>query len=448
MKPATFPTAPPLNLRQAQALQQDTLGFMRHATAEHGHMVRYPIGFWDVYLLNHPSAAQHVLLTNWANYSRETFQFQKFSMVTGAGLLTLDGEPWLERRRLVQPAFHKQQVAGMAQHIQHALGCLVARWQPIAQQQGVVDADSALLQLALEAVTQALFGVDVSAEAAHLSQELLELMDYVVYRSQNLLAWPTAVPTPRNRRFRRRLHWFEQWLADIIARRRATAANHTDLLAMLLHTHTAAGRPLTPTEIRDECLTLLIAGYETVATGMGWMLYLLAQQPTLRHTLQQEIRHAHGGQLPTAEQTAALPLLNQTIQEGMRLYPPSWLITRRALADDVVMGYHLPAGALVAISPYLLHRHPTFWPNPEQFDLGRWTADAVAQQHKFAYIPFGGGPHLCIGKPFALLEAQLTLSSLLFHFDWELAHEEPITPRPLVTIRPHRPILLRLAPHI
>jgi cytochrome P450 len=271
-------------------------------------------------------------------------------------------------------------------------------------------------------------------------------MDYVVYRSQNLLAMPTAVPTPRNIRFRRRLRWFDGWLASLIAARRQADGSHSDLLEMLLQTHTAAGRPLSDSEIRDECLTLLIAGYETVATGMGWMLYLLSQRPELRHALRQEVQLASGGQQPTAEQVAHLPLLNQVIHESFRLYPPSWLVTRRALADDVVLGYRLPAGALVAISPYVLHRHPAFWPHPERFDLGRWTAEGESHHTKSAYIPFGGGPHLCIGKPFALLEAQLTLAAIVSQFDFELATPDPITPQALVTIRPSRPLGLKIRP--
>lgn len=440
-----FPAAPPLNLGQVRAMQTDTLGFILQAAQTYGDVVRYPIGFWDVYLLNHPEAAQQVLLDNWQNYGRDTFQFNQFSMVTGAGLLTLAGEPWLERRRLVQPAFHKQKLGGMADQIGQAIGRLIRRWEPIAQQGGLVDADAELLHLALDGVAQALFSVDLAAEAAHLSHELLALMDYVVYRSQNLLALPTAVPTPRNVRFRRRLRWFDAWLAGLIAaRRREPAHSHDDLLDLLLHTHTAAGDLLTDTEIRDECLTLLIAGYETVATSMGWMLYLLAQDPPLRAKLRAEVQAATDGRVPTWAQVAALPLLNQTIQEAMRLYPPSWLITRRAVAADVVLGHALPAGALVAISPYAMHRHPTFWPNPEAFDLGRWSAEAESGRPKYAYIPFGGGPHLCIGKPLAMLEAQLTLATILLYYDFTLATPPPISPRPLVTIRPSKTIHYKL----
>ena len=435
-----FPTPPHgITLREAREMQSDTLGFMLRAVQAHGHLLRYPVGFWDVYLLNHPEAVQRVLLDNWQNYGRDTFQFNKFSMVTGAGLLTLDGERWLARRRLVQPGFHKQKLGGMAEQIGLAVGRLLGRWEPIAQRGGVVDADAELLQLALDAVAQALFSVDLAAEASHLSQELLELMDYVVYRSQNLLAWPTAVPTPRNLRFRRRLGWFDGWLGRLIAARRQEkqAGNgRDDLLDMLLDTS------LSDAEIRDECLTLLIAGYETVATGMGWMLYLLAQRPALQAQLRAEVRGAVRGRVPHMDEVAKLPLLNQIISESLRLYPPSWLVTRRAAEADTIMGYDLPAGALVAISPYTLHRQPEFWPNPEQFDLGRWSAENEPSQHKFAYIPFGGGPHLCIGKPFAMLEAQLTLAAIVLHYEFALASPTPVEPRPLVTIRPNRKLEL------
>lgn len=433
-----------ITLSEARDLQQDTLGFVLQAAAHYGDLVRYPIGFWPVYLLNHPDHIQHVFLNNWQNYGRDTFQFNKFSMVTGKGLLTTDGDLWLERRRLVQPSFHRHKLASMAERMVQAIGRMVNRWRPTAAQNGSIDIDPEMLKLALDIVGQALFSLDLSAEAGDMSQEMLEMMEYVVYRSQNLLALPEFIPTKRNRRFTTSLHKFNQWVHGLIQQRRSTHSGHDDLLDLLVQSRYKDGTPLSDDEIRDECFTLLIAGYETVASGMTWILYLLAQRPELRAQLRQEVQKVTAGTAPTFDHLAQFDLLTRTVNESFRLYPPSWLITRQALQADTIGGYDIPAGALLVVCPYAIHRHEAFWPEPEQFDPNRFTAAAEQTRHKFAYIPFGGGPHLCIGRPFALMEAQLTLATILLNYDFTLAVTPPIGHKPQVTIRPEGGVPLQL----
>lgn len=433
-----------ITLTEARELQRDTLAFVLQAAKTHGDVVRYPIGFWDVYLVNHPDYIEHIFVDNWQNYGRNTFQFEKFGMVTGEGLLTTHGELWLARRRMVQPGFHRNRLGMMAERMSTAVSRFVARWQPIAQAEGTVDADPELLTLALEVVGGALFGLELGEQAADMSQELLGLMEYVIFRSQNLLAPPAWVPTRRNRRFNGRLHRFDKWLHELIAERVAHPEKYDDLLSMLVQSKYKDGRPLRVDEMRDECATLVIAGYETVASGMAWILYLLGQDTAVREQLRAEVREVTGGKPPTFEQTSQLTQMRRVIDEVFRLYPPSWLITRRALAADKLGEYDLPADALVVVCPYAIHRHRDFWVEPERFDPTRFAPEAVQARHKYAYFPFGGGPHLCLGKHFALLEAQLTLANLLLHFDFELAVPPPIEKMPQVTIRPREGIPLRL----
>ncbi len=428
-----------ISLTEAQEMQNDTLGFVMKAAAQYGDIMRYRIGFWDVYFLNHPDYIQHVLLDNWKNYGRQTFQFKKFALVTGDGLLNTHGERWQKHRRLMQPSFHQKKLGGMAEAMWSAVGRLGDRWDRLLVENGgtaEIEVDSHMLRLALEIVGQALFSLDLTAEADHLSQEMLEMMTYIVYRSQNLLALPAIVPTPRNNRFRRTLNKLNRRIQEMIAaRRQAGEAVHDDLLDLLVFSQDATGQGLSDVEIRDEVMTLMIAGYETVASGMSWLWSLLAEHEDVQARLVAELREALGNGRPTYRQMSQLPILNGVIQEGFRLYPPSWLITRRSLAPDQIGGYDIPAGSLVVLCPYAIHRHPDFWPDGERFDIGRFLDGAEKAQHKYAYIPFGGGPHLCIGKPFAQLEAALTLGTLLPRFKLTHARPKPAVD-PQVTIRP------------
>lgn len=432
----------PMSLPEGLALQKDPLKFILQATQQYGDFVHYKIMLWDVFLLNHPDHIQHIMRDNWQNYGRKTFQFNNFRLVTGAGLLTTDGEMWLKHRRLLQPLFHKQKLGEMARRMTAPIGRLLERWRPLAEQKAVIKLDWEMLHVALDVVGQALFGVDLSATAGNMSLELLEMMEYVVYRAQNLLAPPQFVPTARNRHFTARLKKFDQWIYERIRERRTRPGANDDLLEMLVHTQFEDGGRLTDQEIRDECFTALIAGYETVASGMTWTLYLLNTHSHIRAQVEQEVDQITAGQLPTFEQANQLRYLLQAFQEALRLYPPSWILSRQSLQPDTIAGYTIPAKSQMVVSPYAIHRHPTFWPEPEKFDPGRFEPELEKQRSPFAYIPFGGGPHLCIGKSLALLEAQLTLGAVMAHF--RLEPIEPAVPEPQVTIRPKDGLPMRL----
>lgn len=429
-----------ISLPDARDLQNDTLGYLRRLQADYGDFVKVRIGFWDVFLISHPDGVQHVLLDNWRNYSRDTFQFDQFARVTGRGLLNSTDETWHHHRRLMQPAFHRRHLEEIAAGIKRAVGRLIGRWEEELgpKSEVVVDVDKALLRLALEIIGESLFSLDLTDEAAEWSQELLHLMEYVIYRSQNLLAPPEWVPTGRNRQFRQRMSRLNDRIERLINDRRQ-GEPQSDLLSLLIDTTGEEG-PLSDVDIRDEIVTMIIAGYETVASGMGWILNCLVDHPAVVA----ELRHELAVTPPTAAGVSAAPLLNGVINEAFRLYPPSWLITRRSLKDDFIEKYLLPAGSLVVISPYLVHRHPDFWSDPELFDPRRFINGSAPDQ-KMAHIPFGGGPHLCIGKPLAMLEAALTLAGLLPRFHFSRPPGTPaVVPNPQVTLRPQPHLKLKI----
>ena len=412
---------------------------------EMGDICKLTVGFWDIYFLNHPDYIQHVFLDNWKNYSRDTFQFNQFSRVTGKGLLNTHGEYWRQQRRLAQPGFHKNKLDGMAQKMAAAVERMHGRWDHLLQDQDSIelDIDAEMLRLGLEIVGSALFSLDLSQDSADLSQEILAMMAYVVYRSQNLLALPTWVPTARNLRFRRSLRKVDQIIYTMIEDRQRLGEKKDDLLDLFLGGRDAENRPLPNRAIRDEVITMIIAGYETVATGMSWMWDVLSRHPHEVAKIQAEIKEWDGS--VSADLVSRFPYASAAIDEVFRLYPPSWLVTRRAVEDDAIGGYQIPAGSILVVCPYSIHHHSSFWNNQFVYQPERHLID-YANFEKYAYIPFGGGPHLCIGRPFAKLEAATVLLKTLKTYRLTaLGHEAPLL-RPQVTLRPENQVRLKVTP--
>jgi cytochrome P450 len=430
-------------LEELQAFREAPLGALVQIARRYGDIVQYPVGFWTIYLLNHPDYVKHVLQDNHRNYGKATFQYQMLGMVTGQGLLTSDGSFWLRQRRLVQPAFHRERIAGLATVITGATERMVGRWVGLARQGQVVDLDAEMMRLTLEIVGQALFSQDLSGEASRLAQAVLATLDYVIYRAQTPIALPASIPTPRNRRFRAALQTLDEAVYALIAARRPAPGDHGDLLSMLLQARDEeSGAVMDERQIRDEIITLMIAGHETAASVLTWAWYLLACHPEVEQAVLTEARDVLAGRLPGAHD--ALPMTRMVLEESMRLYPPAWVMTRRALAADEIGGYPIPAGALVFLSPYLTQRHPAWWTEPERFQPNRFGPEQVASRPRFAYFPFGGGPRLCIGQAFAMLETQLVLASVITRYRVTLATEEPVVVEPGVTLRPRGGLAVRL----
>ena len=432
-------------LTEARELQTDTLGFVMKIAEEMGDFCLLKVGFWDIYFVNHPDYIQHVFLDNWKNYGRDTFQFNNFARVTGKGMLTTHGDYWQQQRRLAQPGFHKSKLDGMAQQMASAIDRMHGRWndQLEGQDSIQVDLDSEMLRLGLEIVGSALFSINFTQDSAVLSQEILSMMQYVVYRSQNLLAPPTWVPTPRNVRFNQTLRKVNRIIFDLIEGRRQSTAQHNDLLSLFLDGRDANGQPLPNQAIRDEIITMIIAGYETVASGMGWMWSTLSRYPKVEAKIREEIATVNGS--VSSQIVNEHPYSSAAINEVFRLYPPSWLITRKTQSADKIGPYEVPAGAITVVCPYAIHRHASFWPQPNRFDPDRYLAD-YANFKKYAYIPFGGGPHLCIGRPFAKLEAGLTLIQTLKQFKLTPIEAQTPSVNAQVTLRPKDRLLMDIRP--
>jgi cytochrome P450 len=432
-------------LRQLTRIQRDPLGFLMAAAGEYGDLVQFPIGSLMVYLANHPDYARHVLQDNHRNYTKDTIQYRQLATITGRGLLTNDGDDWLRQRRLAQPAFHKERIERLGSMIAQYTSEMLVKWEPAAASGAPVDIDEAMLQLTLRIVGKALFSIDLGQEAPTLTHAVLTALDHIVYKASNFIALPESIPTPRNLRFRRALKTLDRAVYTLIEQRRQQSQPPDDLLTMLLAARDElTGAAMTDQQVRDEVLTILIAGHETVASALTWSWYLLALHPEIQAHLAEEAQMLPDD--PRDERLALpeLPFTQHVFEETLRLYPPAWLITRRATQPDRLGNYDIPAGSLIIISPYVMHRHPDFWPTAEAFDPGRFAPASRKSIPRFAYLPFGGGPRLCIGDRFALYEAQWILALIARRFRLELPAGSQVEQVPLVTLRPRHGLPLQI----
>jgi len=425
-------------LRQIRAVQQDTLTFLRRNFEQHGDFIEYPLGLFSAFQLTAPDLIEHILLHNYRNYSKETIQFTTLAEVTGQGLLTSSGDFWLKQRRLSQPAFHRRYLDHMATVIVAATERLCQRWEKLAADKTVIDLDAEMMQLTLEIIGELLFNADLSDRAGKLTQAVNELLDYVMYRAYNPLSAVTRwLPTPRRRRFRQALALLEGLVASADGDRYAVNGDRYSVMGMLAETG------MDRSALRDELMTFLIAGHETSASGLTWLFYLLSQHDAVRERLAHEVDGLNG-RFPTLADLPQLPYLTQVMQESLRHYPPSWLISRRALTDDMLRDTAVPRRSYIIISPYTIHHHPDYWPNPDRFDPGRFAPGQAEQRPRFAYIPFGGGPRRCIGDRLAQLEMQLITAMVTQRFRLRLVDGRPVTAVGRVTIRPQHGMAMQI----
>jgi cytochrome P450 len=405
----------------------------------YGDVFRYQLGPLVFHQVAHPDHVKHVLLDNQKNYPRSWY-YGRTKVVVGEGLVTTEGAPWRRLRRMVQPAFHHQRVAALAGVMTEATGAMLGRWRDHASQRGgePLDVAAELIALTLRVVGRALLGVDLGGEADRLGPAITTALEYADHRVNDLLLLPTAVPTPRNLRFRRARRTLDTLVFDILARRRRAGEDGThDLLSMLLAARDEeTGEGLTDRELRDQLLTFIGAGHETTAVALAWTLYLLDRHPEADARVRAEVAEALDGRTPTAADLPRLAYTRRVIEESLRLYPPVYGLVRDALHADEIGGFHIPARSMIILSPYVTHHHPGVWPDPERFDPDRFLPERSAGRPRFAWFPFLGGPHQCIGQEFALMEATLVVAMIAQSFRLRLAPGARVEPKPMLSLRP------------
>lgn len=431
-------------LSHLRRIQQQMPMFLHEVGQKYGDIVLLGEGKFSAYFLNHPEAIAHVLQENYQNYTKNTIQYNQLRKITGYGLLTNDGESWQRNRRLIQPAFSRNKLMALVPLIEEVILPVIQRWSVAADGGKLINVDQEMMELALQIVNRFLFGMEEQTEAGKMTNAVITALDHLVERVRHPWMPPDLFPTPSNFRNRRALKSLDEICLRIIRSAETAPPSEENLLTVLLQARQDAGLNFGDTQVRDEVITLLIAGHETVASALTWTWYLLSQNPQYYPRLREEIRIVQGGRPPVPEDFSNLLLIGQVFDEALRLYPPAWLLSRRSIASDNIMGHVIPANALVIISPYAIHRHPAFWERPEAFYAERFAPDAPVKPHRYAYIPFGGGPRLCIGFQFALFEARTILAHLLARFQLSLPQDAVVHVDPLVTLRPRGGLWMRV----
>lgn len=421
-------------------LRRDPISFFGRALREHGDIAQMQMGHVRVHLVMHPDLVRHVLQDNNKNYDKSTRGYKIMRGALGQGLLTSEGDFWLRQRRIAQPAFHKRRINAFATQILSATDAMLDRWQSQHNQHNkkALDISSELMALTLRVVTSTLFGADSDPPVEQVAAALETTLRILNKRTQSVFL-PENVPTPQNIKFRNALRVIDDIVNNYIRARRANASERDDLLSLLIQARDEdTGESMTDSQLRDEAFTLFVAGHETTASALSWTFYLLSKHPDIARRLHAEVDSVLAGAPPTADNLTKLPYTAQVFDEAMRLYPPAWMIARRAINADTLGPYHIPADAYLLISPYITHRHPDFWENPEGFDPDRFATkpdSSKSDRPRFAYFPFGGGPRLCIGQAFALMEGRLILARIAQRFRLDLLPCSTVTPEPLITLR-------------
>ena len=417
------------------AIRRDPTAVFMDAARRFGEVVYLKIGPRRGYLVTNPADVRHVLQDNAANY-RKSPLYDKLRQSLGNGLLTSEGAFWLRQRRIAQPAFHRHRIAALAGVMADAVRETAVDWEASASMRQPVDIGDEMMRLTRTVVLRTLLGADLGPFTSRIDGAW-KVMNAHIGDSFWSLGLTDGWPTPRNRRFQAARAVLQGAVEYAIRQRRQQSAEGDDLLSTMMAARDEdTGESMTDEQLRVEVTTFLLAGQETTSLALTWTFYLLSQHATMRERLEAELDAVLGGRPPDYADLSNLPFTRRVIDEAMRLYPPAWGFSREALGDDELGGYRLPRGWLAFLIPYVLHRDPAHWPDPERFDPDRFSPERSAERPKFAYLPFGAGPRQCIGSQFALLEAHLSVATLAQTYRLHLAPGHRVEPWPLITLRP------------
>ncbi len=423
---------------------RDPLSLFVNTQRTCGDFARLRFGHVDYYLLHDPVDVHHVLVENHRAYTKSR-SYAGLKLVLGKGLLTSEGDFWRKQRKLAQPAFHRQHMSAFVDTMAADTTDMLARWAALPDP--AIDAHTEMMRLTLRIVGKTLFSTDLDGDASAVGAALSHALAWTNRYVESLLPVPPWVPTPENLRFKRSKKTLDDLVFRIIDARRGGAEDPGDLLGMLMAIRDEDTKEgMSDVQVRDEVMTLVMAGHETTANLLAWAFYLLSTHPDVARKLRAEVGEVLGDRTPTLADLGRLAYTKRVIEESLRLYPPAWVFERQAIEDDEIRGFRVPVGSIVGISPWSIHRSTALWDNPEGFDPDRFLPEAVAARPKLAYLPFGGGPRFCIGNGFALLEAQLIVAMVTQRYALELVPGHPVDPEPLVTLRPRHGMRMTLSP--
>lgn len=418
-------------------LKTRVLDFFCSLQSKYGDIVTVRFAIRKVIYLQHPDLIQYVLQENNRNYTK-SLRYEQLKYLLGNGLLTSEGDEWLRQRRLIQPAFHKNQLALLADEMIECTRNMLEKWEP-----GVVNVSSEMTALTLDIVSRTLLNADVKSDAKNVGDALSYLLRSVNIRTRTPVLLPLWIPLPSHLKIKKAIRTINGTLDKIFEQRRNQPSTRHDLLSMLMETrYEDSGEGMSDKQLRDEVMTLFVAGHETTANAISWTLYLLSKHHDSLQKCRTEIAEVTANNKIEFKHLSQFRYLNMVIEESMRLFPPAWIIGRKTKTADTIGGYAIPAGTNILISPFAMHRDIRFWKDPEQFRPERFISEQTA---KFTYLPFGAGPRMCIGNNFAMMEMQIVLASILLKWNPIRVMSETIVPEPLITLRTKSALLIQFS---
>ncbi len=444
------------------------LGLFLESHAEFGDLVRFRFGPFTYYLVNDPDVVKHVLVDNPKGYTKSR-NYLGLKVVLGDGLLLSEGDHWRRQRKLAQPAFHRERLAGFARSMARATRDMLSRWASDGSPEPMCIHEE-MMRLTFRIVGLTLFSADIDGSASDVGKAMDVAMHWANDYAEALVRIPPKIPTPGNLRFKRAMKTLDDVVYRLIAERRviaeargaqrsetsllsgargaeppergATKSYGDDLLGMLMEA-TEEGQAMDDKQLRDELITMTLAGHETTANLMAWTFYLLSKHPEVARRVREEAVRVLGSRDPALEDVKQLEYARMVLEESLRLYPPAWAFERQAVAPDRLGPYAIEKGTIIGFSPYVLHRHPAHWENPEGFDPERFSKERSEKRARYAYLPFGGGPRTCVGNHFAMMEAQIILAMVAREWALELVPSHPVVVDPVITLRPKHGIKVR-----
>lgn len=423
-----------------KGFKTDPIQFMLDAAENQGDLVLFKLLNKKIYFLNHPDYVKHILQSNHKNYHKSP-GYKHLRHLGGMGIFTSDGEQWLKQRKLYQPAFSAQSIQNYASIVIQNTNLLLDSWPQKVENGEAINISRDMMKVTMGIISESLFSNRINYQS-DLGDALSYALEWINDRAlKSPFIWPAKWPTSKNRKFSRAVADLDAIVYKIIADKTAHKSESDDLLSRFMNPGEGL-EGLNPQELRDEVMTIFIAGHETSANVLMWAFYELSRNPEIEATLFDEV-NAIGNRELTYADLHQLHYTAQVLNETMRLYPPVWHLGRMNLEKDEIGGYEIPAGSHLRISPLVLHRHPDFWENPNQFDPDRFSAEASAKHHPFAFIPFGAGPRLCAGRNFAMMEMVLILAKIVRQFKIVPHQNTFVEIGPLMTLRPKEDVKLR-----
>ena len=413
---------------------------------QYGDIVRLQTGPIVQHLLARPDDIKYVLSDNKQNYEKG-LGFKKLQMTLGTGLFTAEGALWKRQRNIMQPMFTPRSITQFAGDMTGATESMLQDWQAHGTGGKVFNVNTQMMRLAMNIIGRTMFNIDIGKDAMQAAKAFTFVLENVSQRSLSPVDIPLFIPTKSNRHFNQSIKTLDDFIYGIIDERARNPREERDLLSTLMNARDPeTGEPMSRRQLRDEVITIFFAGHETTAQALTWTWFLLAQHPDVEEKLYEEVDRVLGGRTPAVADLEQMPYTEMVVQESMRLYPPVWVYVRDSIDEDEIGGYYIPPHSMIVLSQYITHRHPDYWEEPEKFDPERFTPERSEGRPRYAYFPFGGGPRICLGNNFAMLEAATVVAMIAQRFRLRLVPGQHIEPRMVGTLRPSGPVRMRLQP--